>query len=83
MTDKSGKSLVCSPETYMRAINKHTEKDREVCDKVLKETESKVNRHMRTLRRVTGMGELHPNLEQKLGGALINQDVGAPNLYIM
>ena len=65
MTDKSRKSLVCSSDTYMRAINKHTEKDREVYDKVLKKTESKAKRHMRTLRRVTGMGELHPNLEKK------------------
>ena len=83
MTDKSGKSVVCSPATYMEAIEKHTGQDREVCEKDLRDTENRVNRHMRMLHRVTGMGEDHPNLEHKLAGAVTNQDVGAPSLYVM
>ena len=83
MTDKSGKSVVCTPATYLAAVKVHTDKDEEVSSKTLREIETRVNRHMRTLRRVTGMGENHPNLEQKLAGATTNQDSGAPNLYIM
>ena len=33
MTDKSGKSVVCSPATYMEAVKTHTDKDEEASNK--------------------------------------------------
>ena len=47
MTDKSGKAVVSTPDSYGMAVLKHGEKDDEVADKVLRETEVKVDRHMR------------------------------------
>ena len=79
MTDKSRKALVCKPDTYRRSINAHTDMDMEVDDKYLKEI--KMNCHLRSLKRLTGMELNHPGAELKLSGAITNQFSEAPIIY--
>ena len=82
-TDKSGKAVVCKPETYGKAIEVQTRKDKEVTEKEMREVELRVNRSMKSLTRVSGMGTKHEGKEMKLAGAVTSQDTGPPTMYIL
>ena len=63
----------------------HTDKDIEVNEKVVKDIESKVNKHVHQLRKVAGIREKHilGDKENKLTGAIITNNSGPPLMYVL
>ena len=82
-TDKSGKLVVCLPETYLEAGRVHTSKDQQVEWSELPTTETKVNRHTRALTKIINLGASHNGQEQRIAGATKSVDSPAPPLYLM
>ena len=82
-TDKSGKLVVCLPETYLAAGRVHTSKDMQVGLEELPPTETKVNRHTRALTKIVNLGTSHNGQEQRIAGATKSVDSPAPSLYLL
>ena len=80
-TDKSGKLVLSTPDTYMEAASVHTAGDKEVSWDCLGVVEKEANRHATALRKAFRLGEGHRAQLQRMQGALRADDSPAPPLY--
>ena len=80
-TDKSGKFSVDTPDNYIEAIQKHTEKDQRVTNEdEEKKVENLMNHHMRQFNKMFKVGSSHGH-EDRVTGATISTNTPAPPMY--
>jgi hypothetical protein len=81
-SDKSGKVTIETPDSYIKAANKHIENDAEITEKEEKKIEESFNAHGRVLSRVFRLGEAH-NHEARVIEAMTTERVEAPVLHLL
>ena len=79
-TDKSGRFSVDTPENYEAAVKEHTRNDLEIDENKVKQSENRLNQHMRILNKIFKVGSMN-NQEGRITGATNSTNTPAPPMY--